>query len=144
MDAFEYNDYKMSYVLSALNVDTEAICKKADVYADQLAHVKSNSTAPYLLQYYLSRGSYEKAADFLVSALTYNRANPDVWDSCLDIIAKAYESDNTLFSSASGQVLVSGINKALDIMNDFNATALSPITLDPESQALLDTLAQYS
>lgn len=144
IDTFEYNDHKMSYVMSSLNVDSEVIYKKADVYADQLATVKSNSTAPYLLKYYLSRGSYEKAADLLVLAMTYNRANPEAWNDCLGVFMVFYISDSTLFSTPDGQILVDGINSALADMAEFNKTALSPIVLSDESQALLAVLAQKS
>lgn len=80
IDAFEKNDYKLSYLVSGGN--EEGI---ADRYAKDLSKEESNSITIPLAQYYVSAGQYTAALDVLDHGIQYMRADAEVWQQMFDL-----------------------------------------------------------
>lgn len=89
MDVFEGDDFRLTYVVAALSIQDEEIYAQADIYADELAAGNSNAVGPYLTEYYLHRGYFEKAAEVSEKFLRYTRSNPDSWNEQFRILEYA-------------------------------------------------------
>ncbi|MGO5115141.1 O-antigen ligase family protein [Candidatus Avoscillospira sp. LCP25S3_F1] len=92
MDVFEGDDYRLTYVVAAMSIQDEEVYQQADIYADELQAANSNAVGPYLTEYYLHRGNYEKAKAASDKFLVYTHSNVDSWNSQFHIFEKAIMS----------------------------------------------------
>lgn len=91
MDAFESDDYRLTYVVAAMSIQDEEVYQQADQYADELQMANSNAVGSYLTEYYLHRGDYDKAEAASEKFLTYTRSNPNSWNQQFQTFATALQ-----------------------------------------------------
>lgn len=89
MDAFEGDDFRLTYVVAAMSIQDEEIYQQADIYADELQAGNSNAVGPYLTEYYLHRGNYNKAKAASDKFLVYTHSDVGSWNSQFHIFEKA-------------------------------------------------------
>lgn len=84
LDFFEKNDYLLSYVYLAQDVDREqnwSVYSTANEYARRLGQVDSISIPPYLANYYFSTDQPEEAIAALKKYVNYVSSNSEVWQT---------------------------------------------------------------
>lgn len=84
MDLFEKNDYLLSYVVMAQDVDREknpTVYSTANEYAQRLGQVGSISIPPYLANYYFATDQPEEAIAALKKYVNYVSSNSETWQT---------------------------------------------------------------
>jgi len=80
-DAFEYTDWKVSYVNNCALLGLDEYKPQADRYAEALLDVPSNSLHQYLLDYYLTFRDYDLALTAASNGVAFNYADDNIWNS---------------------------------------------------------------
>ena len=94
VDFFEKNDYQLSYVVLARDVNPESnweIYTTANEFARRLGQEDSNAMPPYLAEYYFSTNQPEEAVAVLKKYVNYVSSDSDAWQTSLDILEFSYE-----------------------------------------------------
>lgn len=132
MDAFEKNDYMLSYVASASSAaDNPEIQEKARKYADILSTEDSNTIPIYLAEYYFGIGEPDLGFAMLEKYAGYVSSDQKAWDQIFNVlIVNAEDSDE----------FCAGVRRIVDLMNDWNRNNLGEVTLSEYAQKLLTIL----
>ena len=135
IDAFDYNDWKISYLTGCAQLQAPEYKNKADRYAAELMDVPSNSLHLYLFNYYLSYQDYESAYRAAQNGVRFNYADVDTWNGYFlrfqQAIADNPSDTDTLRSLA------------LDLYGEFEDTQTRlyrPIKLDKAVQSFIREL----
>jgi len=89
LDLFEKNNYMLSYVVAAQNLDRDEnrdVYLKANEYAGRLAQEDSNTIPPYLAQFYFSTGQPEEAIAMLKKHVSFLSASSEAWQTVFDVL----------------------------------------------------------
>lgn len=87
MDAFEHNDYMLSYVYSSDSSENLHVQTQAKEFAEKLAKVDSNSIPIYLAQYYFNLGNTEQGFAMIRKYVGYVSSDATAWDQAFSILA---------------------------------------------------------
>ena len=137
MDVFEGDDYRLTYVVSSMNLYDEAIYAQADQYAAELQAGNSNAVGTYLTNYYLHRGEYDKAAAASDKFLRYTRSNPESWNT------QFHTFEDALLFSTDMDMAEKIVQITLDTYEKFlevNRQQLDDLPLDDRSASYLTRL----
>ena len=141
LDLYEYNDKKLSYVVSSLTEGDGAYRAQADEYAAQLAKAQSNTIPRYLVGYYLQTGQYGNAIDAAMLGATYSASDAKTWNSCAALLDEAlFKSMFTPLLTDERDVLMAKLTDYRDALQAYDATALMPVQLDEQAQAFFDKI----
>ena len=137
IDAFEKNDYKLSYLISGGNESGVA-----DKYAKDLAKTESNSITIPLAQYYASTGQYGAALNTLEQGSDYMRADKEVWQQMFDLYETIIDPVGQLSAvqlledDSYVQRMVAGYEKLQQVNDD----QLDEVLLTEENNAFVNKL----
>lgn len=142
IDPYEYNDAKLSYVISVLQNDEENMeyrLPTANAYAEELLQVQSNSIPYYLEIYYGRTQQYEKVIEAAKAAAVYSASDPEVWNNSFslmwDMIVIPQEG-----LAANLDTLLPQLVEYCDLFTQRNETALVPIDLNPLSRGAYESI----
>ena len=147
MDRFEYNDYKLSYIVNAPKENDSKVKAQADIYANELIKVESNSLTPYIMAYdyqsYLDYDAYLAAKN----GIQYIKSNPNAWINIFDTFEEYIDPVGPNVDDAADRLRnpKNYIDNVLDIYNDLlqrNKTSLDDITLSPSNNAFIGKLLE--
>ena len=139
MDVFEGDDFRLTYVVAAMSIQDEEVYAVADRYADELQSGHSNAVGPYLTEYYIHRGNYEKAYAASEKYLTYTRADSESWNTQFQIFKKA----SIAATSVEEQEEISNIvKKTYHDMIDTNNELLVDIVLDESNTQFVNSIME--
>lgn len=136
MDVFEGDDYRLTYVVAAMSIQDEEVYAMADSYADELQNGNSNAVGPYLTEYYIHRGNFEKAYAASEKFLTYTRSNSESWNTQFHI----FEDASVTASAEEQEEILQIVKKTYQDMIDANNELLVDIVLDERSTQFLNSV----
>ena len=129
LDKFEWADYALAYVNSAMGSDVGLSTRiQADEYAERLSKVSSNTVPIYLAQYYFSTNRMEKGLQMVEKYVDYVSSDSSAWQTAFDLLM-AVETDTGVYRDG-----VSRIAKKLD---DWNAQNMGDIQVSEETEEFL-------
>jgi hypothetical protein len=146
-DRFEYNDYKLSYIINATDSNDEEILDQADVYAQELMEVESNSLAPYVVAYnfetYKDYDAFQSAKQGIKNA----RSHPGMWIRIFDTFEEYIDPVGAHTNDAAERLsdpkeYVDGVLEVYELLLDRNRNSLDQIGLSPYNQAFLGKLLE--
>jgi hypothetical protein len=147
LDRFEYNDYKVSYLVNAPQSGNPEVLAQADIYALELLQVESNSIAPYVMAYNFE--TY-KDADAFEAAKTGARnaaSSPGMWIRIFDTFEEYIDpvgahTDDAADRLKSPKFYVNSVLELYDTLVERNERALDQITLSPYNDAFIGKLLE--
>lgn len=143
IDAYEYNDAKISYVL-ALTDDVELYQQyqiQADQYAEELLQVQSNSIPRLMEEFYLATGQYEMAIEAAKKSAVYSAADPDTWNySFVQLWAGVILTPEAL--AENFETLLPELVAYKEMLDQRNATALDVIELQEPALSAYNVIAE--
>lgn len=129
LDKFEWADYALAYVNSAMGSDVGLSTRiQADEYAERLSKVSSNTVPIYLAQYYFSTNRMENGLQMVEKYVDYVSSDSSAWQTAFDLLM-AVETDTGVYRDG-----VSRIAKKLD---DWNAQNMGDIQVSEETEEFL-------
>ena len=142
LDRFEYNDYKLSFINNAPKSNSEKVLEQAQIYADELSRVESNSLAPYIADFRFKTYYDSDAYDYAKQSLQQNRSNPAMWRSMFDIIEENIDPVGPNVQDAAdrlgdGQYYIDGVVELYQLLLERNKNSLDTIMLTPANQAFI-------
>lgn len=142
IDKFESNDYKLSYIINAPKANSEEILKQAQLYADQLAKVESNSLTPYVMDLKFKVYNDSDAYDIAKQGLKNNRSNPMMWSKVFDVLEENVDPVGPNVNDAAdrlknGQYYIDGVVELYNLLVERNKNSLDAITLTPANNAFI-------
>lgn len=140
-DAFEKNDYLLSFVLSAPASKDEATMKEAAEYAEKLRHVQSNTVQTAMIDYYFDIGDDEKAFETAREGILYTKSNPSIWSKQFDSFEKAFDPVGTgsmnLSRVENKDYFVEKILNAYKMLQDTDKMQMDDLHLSPKNNAFI-------
>lgn len=147
MDRFEYNDYKLSYIVNAPKVKDKDVKNQADIYANDLAKVESNSLTPYIVAYkfenYLDYDAFQVARQ----GIRNNMSNPAAWMQIFDVFEKYIDPVGPKMDDAADRLkdsktYVEGVLGLYDELQKRNKNSLDDVKLSPYNDAFIGKLLE--
>ena len=147
LDRFEYNDYKVSYIVNAPASEDSSIIAKADFYADELASVESNSIAPYVMDYsfktYKDVDAFEAAKQGIQNA----KSSPLMWSKIFDLCEEHIDpvgpyTDDAADRLKSSKFYIDSVLELYEALLERNRNALDKISLSPYNNAFIGKILE--
>ena len=131
LDRFEWADYKLSYVVNDMQLESAPaeVRQKAAEYAADLQKVDSNTIPLYLAQYYFTQEDSVQAFAMLNKYVDYVAADPDTWQSAFDLLMVSYQED---------QAYQEGVPALYQKMLDWNEAHMGKLTLSDTTLAWME------
>lgn len=132
MDAFEKNDYKLSFIISAIKASDEVkslVEEQADQFAYELSQVKSNTIPYYLAIYYMENGLLQQGLDMIEKYVHYVPSDQTAWDNAYKLLF-AYTDDSELCRTRSAEIIA--------FMEQWNAENYGTITMSEDGKMLME------
>jgi len=135
MDPFEWADYMLSYVNTAVAGDTitEEVLVQADQFAERLARVDSNSIPIHLAEYFFRTGRVGNAFAMLQKYVSYVSSSAAAWQSAFDLMER-YEVDSGEFRA--------GVVEIGRMLTQWNEENMGAVTIDEEAMAFLGRMEE--
>ncbi len=133
VDAFEKNDWKISYISTCADLEAPYYRVKADGYASQLMDVPSNSLHQHLIRYYLVFRDYDSALKAAQKSVYFKYSDSDNWNGCFGLFSAAlsvHPEDETEILRCVGE-----LNESLQ---SYQPRLMEAIRLSAESQAVIN------
>ena len=120
MDRFEWADYALPYVTNSMGTDVNPyVRQQADLYAERLAKVNSNTIPIYLAEYYFSSERPEQGFVMIEKYIDYVSSDRNAWQTAFDVL-RNYDDGSEMFRSGVVQIA-----KKLDTWNEENTGFIS-------------------
>ncbi len=130
MDKFEWADYALAYVTSAMGSDVGiTVRQQADQYADRLSKINSNTVPIYLAQYYFNTGRMGRGIEMLEKYVDYVASDVTAWQNAFTMLRQV-EDDS--------QVYHDGVTRMIRKLDDWNANNMGSIKLDADTMAFIE------
>lgn len=131
LDKFEWADYALPYVINATddNVNTY-VRQQADVYAERLAHVNSNTIPIYLAEYYFDSDRVEQGIAMMEKYVDYVASDQKAWQSAFQLL-QTYDDGSETFHN--------GVVRIAEKLDIWNAENIGTITLDETAMAYIES-----
>jgi len=147
LDRFEYNDYKVSYLVNAAKSEDPKVFSKANMYAKELLQVESNSIAPYVMAYYFETFRDYDAFEAAKIGIKNAASNPQMWTRIFDIFEEYIDPVGSHTNDAADrlrtpQYYVDGVLELYDALLERNRNSLDNITLSPYNNTFLGKLLE--
>ena len=146
LDRYEYNDEKLSYVFGVKDLvedgDREATVylDQANVYAEELMQVQSNSIPLYLEQYYAVTGQYDKSIAAAMCSTEYSASDADTWNKTISTLW------NFVVTVPDGLLthmeLMPALQEYCDALQKRDETAILTITLEETPQKMYEEMVE--
>ncbi len=134
MDAFEWADYALSYIMSSLDYSDDAeIRAQADAFAQRIDKTVSNSAHLKMVEYYLRTGRAEQAFLAAERHVTHVASDPKAWQNVMDLFMQ-YDTMTDSYRA--------GVAHIGDLLNTWNEEHMGSITLDEKATAFLEEAAR--
>jgi len=134
MDKYEWADYMLGYVNSAINVELdEATRLQADAYAARLSKVDSNTIPIYLAEYYLSTGRTGEGMEMVEKYVNYVSSDQSAWQNSFYLLEQ-YASDTPPYRA--------GVARIAGLLEEWNAQNMGAITLSEQSMAFIARMTE--
>ena len=130
LDAFEYNDYKLSYIVSAMKASDDVrplVEEQANQFAAELSEVSSNTIPYYLAMYYMENGMLEQGLDMVEKYVRYVPSDQNAWNKAYQILF-AYTDTSELCRTRSAEIIA--------FMEKWNAENYGTITMNEYGEML--------
>ena len=129
LDRFEWADYALPYVINATgeNVDVYVL-PQADIFAERLSHVNSNTIPIYLAEYYFKTERPEKGIEMLEKYVAYIASDVRGWESSFSVLSK-YDDGSELYRNC--------IIRLKEMMDTWNAENIGTIQVSDEANAYI-------
>ncbi len=147
LDRFEYNDYKVSYLVNAPRSGEPEVLAQADIYAQELMKVESNSIAPYVVAYnfetYKDYDAFHAAKRGIENARSY----PYMWIRIFDIFEEYIDPVGAHTEDAADRLrtpkyYIDEVLALYDELVNRNKHSLDRISLSPYNNAFLGKLLE--
>lgn len=135
-DVFEWADFALSYVNSAMSMEepmSDATRAQADRFAQRLAKVDSNTIPIYLAEYYFRTERPEGGFQMMEKYLNYVSSHAEAWQNAFHIL-EAYDNGTPEYRL--------GVLHVAQMLEDWNRDNMGAITPDEQAQAYLERLNQ--
>lgn len=147
LDRFEYNDYKVSYLVNAQKAENPDVLAQADIYARELLQVESNSIAPYVLAYNFKTYHDYDAFEAAKIGIRNTKSYPGMWIQIFDIFEENIDpvgpyTDDAADRLRSAEFYIDGVLELYDALLERNKTALDHITLSPYNNTFIGKLLE--
>ncbi|MDR1603557.1 MAG: O-antigen ligase family protein [Gracilibacteraceae bacterium] len=139
IDAFEKNDYLLSYVINAPQTQNPEVIARADDFARRLARAKSNTIQGRLTEYYFTVGNPAEAFEMSRQILTYRRADPAIWSQQFTLIA-AWQGSVVASGAMSQEEYAAAVLGIYELLLQANETRMESIALTEENLSFLHEL----
>ncbi len=147
LDRFEYNDYKISYIINAPKSEDSEVLSQADRYAAQLINVPSNSIAPYIMAYDFETYKDVDAFYAAMKGIEYAKSSPYMWSKIFSICEKYIDpvgpyTDNAADRLKTPKYYVESVLELYDALIERNSNSLDKITLNPYNNIFVGKLLE--
>ncbi len=139
VDAFEKNDWKVSYISNCAQFELESYRPQANRYAEELMDVPSNSLHQHLLLYYLIFKDYDKALLAAERSVQFNYSDSSNWNdifSYFQAALEAYPEDH--------KPILAGIITLDDELQEYQKKLIRPVRLNSDSKDLIEFARNFS
>lgn len=145
LDRFEYNDYKVSYLVNAPKSDDPAVLAQAYTYAQELMKVESNSIAPYVMSYNFKTHLDADAFNMAKYGIQNAKASPYMWSRIFDILEEYIDPVGPYTNDAADRLkepeyYIGSVLKLYDALLERNSSALDQLTLSPYNDTFIGKL----
>lgn len=145
LDLYEHNDSKLSYVVNAAQAESGRYIAQANVYAEELGRVQSNTIPRYLVAYYLQTAQYEAAIDEAMLGATYSATVDETWNQCAGLLKQVFfDSGEASPLLTERETLMPRLIAYYDALQSHNAAAVLPVVPDENAQQFFDKVAALS
>ncbi len=130
LDRFEWADYALPYVVNATGENINPyVLQQADVYAERLAQVDSNTIPIYLAEYYFNTDRMEQGLAMVEKYVDYVSSDQNAWERAVDLL-RTYADDSEVFRN--------GVIRIAEKLDRWNEENLGTIQLSKEANAFLN------
>ncbi len=134
LDRFEWADYALPYVINAMDENTNVyVREQADIFAERLGKVNSNTIPIYLAEYYFRTDRTEPAVAMVEKYVNYLASDQNAWNLSFEVLL-GYENDSEAFRSA--------VVRIADWRDTWNANNAGHIDLNDQALALIERCRQ--
>ncbi len=142
LDRFEYNDYKLSYIVNAPISDSEEVLNQALIYSDQLSKVESNSLAPYIVDYKFIIYHDADAIDATKLGVQNNKSNPNMWIRMFSLLEEHIDPVGPNVNDAADRLkdpeyYIKSVLELYNMLLERNQNSLDDIMLTPYNNAFI-------
>lgn len=147
MDRFEYNDYKLSYLVNAPKSDDPEVISQADIYVQELMNVESNSLTPYIMAYNFETYKDFDAFQAAKHGIKNSKSNPNTWIRIFDSFEEYIDPVGSHTNDAaerlkSPETYVNDVLEIYDLLLERNMNSLDDITLSPYNDSFIGKLLE--
>lgn len=141
IDLYEHNDARLNYCLQVTEYEAWNHLTQANVYAERLSRLHSNSIHYFLIEFYFNSQQYDKAVEMPLLAAVYSASDESMWNDII-LTLKQGLIDSGLLSPLlyEGETLLPKLMEYYEAWQQRNATAAVPITLTPESEMFFEVI----
>ncbi len=131
LDAYEWTDYALTYILSASRNEVEPeIMEQAEKYARRIERKGvSNIAYHYLAEYYFNLGDVERAMEMAEKHVRCVAPDSEAWNSLLTML-ESYEEDSEAFRA--------GVQRLMDFKESWDSENIGSIRLNDTAQAFVE------
>lgn len=131
LDAYEWTDFALTYVLSAAKNDVEPeILEQAEKYVRRIERKEiSNIAYLYLTEYCLNLGDVPRAMEMAEKHVRCVAPESEAWNAMLALL-EGFEEDSEAFRS--------GVQRLMDFKDTWNSENIGNIQLNETAQAFVD------
>ncbi len=134
LDRFEWADYALPYVINAMDENTNVyVREQADIFAERLGKVNSNTIPIYLAEYYFRTSRTEPAVAMVEKYVRYLASDQNAWNMSFNVLL-GYENGSEAFRSA--------VVRIADWRDTWNANNAGHIDLNDQALALIERCRQ--
>lgn len=132
LDAFEWEDYALSYVVNAVGSGLdEAGMERAEHYARRLEKLDSITSSFYLASYYFQTGRQEQGFAMLEKYVTFVASDESKWQESFELLMRFDDGTESYHA---------GARRIIRLLDDWNAENMGEITLGNIAQTYVDTI----
>ena len=141
IDLYEHNDALLNYCLQVTGYEAWDHLEQANVYAERLSRLHSNSIHYFLIEFYFNSQQYDKALDMPLLAAVYAASDESMWNDVVRVLKEGLV-DSGIFSPLmyEGETLLPKLMAYYEAWQRRNATASVPVTLTPENESFFDVV----
>ena len=125
VDVFDKTDWKVSYIVSSVQIDRPDYNRQAHAYAEELIDTPSNSLHQYLVSFYLDCQEYAQALRAAEAGISFNYADADTWNNYFTLYG-SFLNDHP----ESWEQVLAGVRTLNGLLQSYSERLLEPITLD--------------
>lgn len=130
LDRFEWADYALPYVLNSEGDNVNPyVRQQADVYAERLEKVNSNTIPIYLAEYYFNSDRPEKGVAMLEKYVDYVSSDQSAWQRAFDLL-RNYTDGSEVFRD--------GIARLAAKMETWNRENIGSIEVNADTSAFIE------